>query len=156
MLLESKTYENTIADLSTDALVKEIAYPVSHFSAKGSESDAFVFFDSVSQSYRLVASDEDGEVVNGQYVKGNIVDSTNDPAALLNGSVALHEGRYFVVTDENTIDTSVWSSLNETNLQGGGVSIPSMATQKVWKTLLQGTSNSKIYGRYCFQRTIFN
>ena len=49
------------------------------------------FFDSASRSYRLVASDEDGEIINGQYVKGNIVDSTNDPAALVNGSVALHE-----------------------------------------------------------------
>lgn len=159
LLLESKTYENTIADLSTDAsaLVKEIVYPVSHFSAKGSESDSFVFFDSVSQNYRLVASDEDGEVVNGQYVKGNIVDSTNDPAALLNGSVALHEGRYFVVTDENSLDTSVWSSLNETNLQGGGASLlpNGLPKEGLEKTLLQGTGNSVsgFAGDIVFQRT---
>jgi len=159
LLLESKTYENTIADLSTDAsaLVKEIVYPVSHFAAKGSESDSFVFFDSVSQSYRLVASDEDGEVVNGQYVKGNIVDSTNDPAVLLNGSVALHEGRYFVVTDENSLDTSVWSSLNETNLQGGGASLlpKGLPKEGLEKTLLQGTGNSVsgFAGDIVFQRT---
>ena len=159
LLLESKTYENTIAVLSTDAaaLVKEIVYPVSHFSAKGSESDSFVFFDSASRSYRLVASDEDGEIINGQYVKGNIVDSTNNPAALVNGSVALHEGRYFVVTDENSLDTTVWSSLNETNLQGGGaILLPNgLPKEGMEKTLLQGAGNSVsgFAGDIVFQRT---
>ena len=107
MLLESKTYENNIVDLIDGcfSIVKEIAYPVTHFSAKGSESKAMTFFDSVSQSYRLVASSEGGEIVSGQYVKGEVVDSTKDPNLLVNGAITLHEGRYFVITDENTIDT---------------------------------------------------
>ena len=47
-------------------------------------------FDSVSQSYRLVASSENGEIVNGQYVKGDVVDSTKNPN-LLSMVRLLHE-----------------------------------------------------------------
>ena len=159
ILLESKTYENTIADLTTDAaaLVKEIAYPVSQFSVNGSESKAMTFFDSVSQSYRLVASSENGEIVNGQYVKGDVVDSTKNPNLLVNGAITLHEGRYFVITDENSLDTNLWSSLNETNLQGGGAALlpNGLPKEGLEKTLLQGTGNSVsgFAGDIVFQRT---
>ena len=36
-----------------DKLVKEVAYPVTEFQAKGTESNAQIYFDSTSQSYRL-------------------------------------------------------------------------------------------------------
>ena len=51
ILLESKTYENTIADLANDAasLVKEIVYPVSQFSVNGSESSGMAVFDKLLQ-----------------------------------------------------------------------------------------------------------
>ena len=160
LLLETKIYEKNIADLSTDALamVKEVTIPFRQFTAEGSGTRGVVEWDSNTQSYKLWAMAADqSEPVTGQYVKGNIVDSTNDPAALLNGSVALHEGRYFVVTDENSLDTSVWSSLNETNLQGGGASLlpNGLPKEGLEKTLLQGTGNSVsgFAGDIVFQRT---
>ena len=55
------------------------------------------------------------------FVKGDIVDSTANPAALVDGAVVLHDGRYFLVTDEANLDSSVWDSLTETNLEGGGL-----------------------------------
>ena len=123
ILLESKTYENSIADLSTDAaaLVQEIVYPVSHFSVQGSESSAMTVFDQANHKYRLVATDPSGEIIDGMFVKGDIVDSTANPAALVDGAVVLHDGRYFLVTDEANLDSSVWDSLTETNLEGGGL-----------------------------------
>ena len=85
ILLESKTYENTIADLANDAanLVKEIVYPVSQFSVNGSESSGMAVFDQVTQKYRLVAADKNGEIIDGQFVKGDILDSTNNPTTFL-------------------------------------------------------------------------
>ena len=45
-----------------------------------------------------------------------------------------------MVADENSLDTSVWSSLNETNLQGGGVALlpNGLPKEGFGKTLLQG------------------
>ena len=67
----------------------------------------------------FVAADKNGEIIEGQFVKGDILDSTNNPTGISNGSVVLHEGRYFLVTDEANLDSSVWGNLNETNLEGG-------------------------------------
>ena len=155
-LLKSKIY---IADLSTDALamVNEVTIPFRQFTAEGSGTRGVVAWDSNTQSYKLWAMGADqSEPVTGHYVKGNIVDSTNDPTALLNGSVVLHEERYFVVTDEINLDKSLWSSLNETNLQGGGVALlpNGLPKEGLEKTLLQGTGNSVsgFAGDIVFQR----
>ena len=100
--------------------MKEIVYPVAQFSVQGSESSAMTVFDQTNHKYRLVATSGDGEIVDGNFVKGNIVDSTADPSALTNGAIVLHEGRYFLVTDDSNLDSTLWNSLNETNLEDGG------------------------------------
>lgn len=141
--------------------VKEVTYSVSQFAAKGSESEAMVVFDPVSQSYRLVSADEDGEIINGPYVKGDIVDSTFNPDGLVDGAVALHEGRYFVITDENNINNNDWDSLSSTNPQGGGAVLLANGLPKkgMEKTLLQnslevdGDRVSGFSGDIIFQRT---
>ena len=157
ILLESKTYENTIADLANDAasLVKEIVYPVSQFSVNGSESSGMAVFDKVTQKYRLVAADKSGEIIDGQFVKGDILDSTNNPTSISNGSVVLHEGRYFLVTDEANLDSSVWGNLNETNLEGGGFFLlpNGLPKEGLEKTLLVGDSVSGNAGEIVFNRT---
>ena len=157
ILLESKTYENSIADLSTDAaaLVQEIVYPVSHFSVQGSESSAMTVFDQANHKYRLVATDRSGEIIDGMFVKGDIVDSTANPAALVDGAVVLHDGRYFLVTDEANLDSSVWDSLSETNLEGGGLFLLADGLpKKGFETVLMdnGTVSGK-KGEIVFNRT---
>lgn len=157
ILLESKTYENSIADLTLDAaaLVKQIVYPVSRFAVEGSESSATTVFDQASQKYRIVAAGKDGEIINGQYVKGDIIDSTVDPSALTNGAVVLHEGRYFLVTDETNLDSNAWNSLSATNLEGGGLfllpnGLPKKGLEKV---LMDNSTVSGKKGDILFHRS---
>ena len=157
ILLESKTYENSIADLSTDAasLVKEIVYPVVNFEVNGSESSGMAVFDQVSQSYRLIASGNKANIINGTFIKGDVVDSTSDPAALTNGAVVLHEGRYFLVTDDANLDSSLWDSLTESDLEGGGLLLlPDGLPKRGYETVLEnGDSISGRKGDIVFNRS---
>ena len=157
ILLESKTYENSIADLAIDAaaLVKEIVYPVAQFSVQGSESSAMTVFDQTSHKYRLVATSGDGEIIEGNFVKGDIVDSTADPSALTNGAIVLHEGRYFLVTDDSNLDSTLWNSLNETNLEDGGLLLLAngLPKQGFETVLMNGASVSGKKGDIIFNRS---
>ena len=75
ILLESKTYENNIVDLSTDAsaLVKRIIYPVTQFSVSGSESKAMTFLIQFHKAIALLHLAKVVKSLCGQYVKGELL-----------------------------------------------------------------------------------
>ena len=77
-----------------DKLVKEVAYPVSEFQANGSESKAQIYFDSVSQSYRLGVLDPSDSMVQGTFIMGGVKGSSDENIEA--GDVVQYRGTYFV------------------------------------------------------------
>ena len=55
------------------AMVQQVAYPVSRFEASANDSNGIVYFDSLSQSYRLAALADGQAEVGGTYMKGDAV-----------------------------------------------------------------------------------
>ena len=163
LLLNSRSHDafDYIDEDLNPTLVEEITYSVAQFEVNGSESDAMTVFDPASQKYRLVSASESGEIIDGPFVKGQVLDSTSSQGTFEVGSVILHKGRYFVVNDAVTAndpatDPSEWEALNATNLEGGGVVLlpNGLPEQGLEKTLLQGDGNtvSGFAGDIIFQR----
>ena len=96
LLLGSNRSYATVNEIwnDIDKLVKEVAYPVSNFEALGSESDAQVFFDSRSQSYRLGVLDPEDSPVLGEFIMGEVKPSSD--SEIQRGDVVQYRGTYFL------------------------------------------------------------
>ena len=108
-------------DLDVAANVKQVAIPVNEFSVKGSENEGTVFFDPDAMDYRLVAASEEGSIVSGPYVKGNLQLFNPDEGLAQAKDVILHEGRYFLVQDPAGIDKENLSKIVESFPPSGTV-----------------------------------
>ncbi len=82
-----------------DKLVREVAYPVSQFNANGSESDAEIYFDSTSQTYRLGVLNPEDSAVQGSYILGSV--KTDTDLTVERGDVVQYRGTYFLTLHTN-------------------------------------------------------
>ena len=66
----------------------------------------------------------------------------------------LHEGRYFLVTDDSNLDSTLWNSLNETNLEDGGLLLLAngLPKQGFETVLMNGASVSGKKGDIIYNR----
>ena len=105
---------NSVQELQDDAAlkVKEIAYPVSNFSVKSSQSTGKVTFDPETLEYRLAAAAEGGSVIDGLFIKGQVTRSS-EIGQFVKNSTVLHEGKYYLVTDPASTDKTLWPHLEE-------------------------------------------
>ena len=103
------------------AMVQQVAYPVSRFEASANESNGIVYFDSLSQSYRLAALADGQAEVGGTYMKGDAV-KTVDSEDIQRGDVIQHRGSFFLATNVLTSEeiNSVAGSqiINDVNVVG--------------------------------------
>lgn len=117
-------YVTSSAQLQTETqrLVKHITYAIPQFDAKGSESgNGLVSFDSHTQEFYLSSPQEDGEVISGVYLKGNITrDTASDGvqagkanASHSEGAVISRQGRYYLALNDITKgeDVGAWEHL---------------------------------------------
>lgn len=103
------------------AMVQKVAYPISRFEATGSESNGIVYFDSLSQSYRLAALADGQTEVGGTYMKGDPV-KTPDSADVQKGDVVQHRGSFFlainVLTSEEINSVAGSQIINDVDVVG--------------------------------------
>ncbi|MDE0577097.1 MAG: hypothetical protein OSB39_09145, partial [Opitutales bacterium] len=106
----------------TQRLVKHITYAIPQFEAKGSESgNGLVSFDSHTQEFYLSSPQEDGEVISGVYLKGNITRDTASVGAQAGkanashspGAVISRQGRYYLALNNvaKGQDVGAWEHL---------------------------------------------
>ena len=99
-------------DLNGDP--KEVAIPVTKFEINSSESAGAVSFDPSTQMYTLSAASEDGQVIDGLFIKGSLQRSSSNQT-FQQGETVLHEGRYYLVKDPLSTNIDTWESLDSTN-----------------------------------------
>ena len=103
------------------AMVQKVAYPISRFEATGSESNGIVYFDSLSQSYRLAALADGQTEVGGTYMKGDPV-KTPDSADVQKGDVVQHRGSFFLainaLTSEEINSVAGSQIINDVDVMG--------------------------------------
>ena len=103
---------------TTPPAVERVFLPVDEFRAMGSLNDGLVTFDPETLEYRLSSVPNGANVYEGNFVKGNAVDTSNPnnngwQANLQDNQVVQHEGRYYLITDSENVDISVWPYLQE-------------------------------------------
>ena len=98
--------------------IEKVFLSVDEFEAMGSLTDGLVTFDPETLEYRLSSVPDGANVFEGNFVKGTAID-TSDPNngnwlnQLADNQVIQHEGRHYLITDSQNVDTSVWPYLQE-------------------------------------------
>ena len=98
--------------------IEKVFLSVDEFKAIGSLTDGLVTFDPETFEYRLSSVPDGANLFEGNFVKGTAID-TSDPNngnwqnQLADNQVIQHEGRYYLITDSENVDTSVWPYLQE-------------------------------------------
>ena len=120
ILVASKTSEYQASNdpalaFATDlaASVKLVSIPVNEFSVDGSDSNATVFFNKETLDYELVAASKGGSIINSSFLKDNnqIFSVTQ---TFQNNDVVLHNGRYFLVQNANSVVADNLDFIEET------------------------------------------
>ena len=95
------------------ASVKLVSIPVNEFSVDGSDSNATVFFNKETLDYELVAASKGGSIINSSFQKDNnqIFSVTQ---TFQNNDVVLHNGRYFLVQNANSVVADNLDFIEET------------------------------------------
>jgi len=98
--------DNLVRDKAA-SLINQVAYPVSRFDVDGTDSNGTVFFDAASQTYRLGVQDPEEELIEGDFLKGEIFSSSNIPQppidatvedTVKSGDIFQFRGSYFVAS----------------------------------------------------------
>ena len=108
--LSSNPAQALATDLSN--AVKQVSIPVNQFSVSGSENEGAVFFDPETLKYSLNSAPSDGSIISGSFIKDNGQVFRADQKVSAN-DVVLHEGRYFLVQNPNSVDAQTLPHLVE-------------------------------------------
>ena len=104
-------YASTDAlEADIQAMVKEVTYPVTRYKVDGSQSEGSVTFDTKTLDYRLAAAGGGATVIDGL---SQAIFRLSDPD-INEGSVAIHEGRYYLTTEPQPQDgfDNAWKNLS--------------------------------------------
>lgn len=158
MLVNSftKDYASTDAlEADIQAMVKEVTYPVTRYKVDGSQSEGSVTFDTKTLDYRLAAAGGGANVIDGLFLKGTL-SRLSDPD-INEGSVVIHEGRYYLTTEpqpEDGFDGNAWKNLTLEQRSGDGAfllgdSLPVEGREIVFETDIPFSAEK---GEYIYDR----
>ncbi len=100
--------------------IRKVFLGVGEMEANGSNHQGHIAFDPETMHYRLSAVPKDGQIYDGLFIKGNILEMNEvesilgDPALdseSMRNQVVSFQGKYYLITEPGSLDTEIFEDL---------------------------------------------